>query len=151
MTNELLIQTLQERFPDAQVKMGTEFVECFIPRDKAVAFLTDIKNSKDLAFDYMFCLTGADFADHLQVIYHMESSSLNHILVVKVKTDNRENPVVDSVTSVFPTAEPHENEVFDLLGITFTNHPEPRRLFLDEGWGFPLRKDYKDDIHVVTR
>lgn len=151
MTHELLIQSIEKTYPEAQVKMGTEFVECFIPRDKALEFLTNIKLNPELKLDYMMCLTGVDFADHLQVIYHMESSVHHHMLVVKVKTDNRENPVLDSVSSVFPTAEPNENEVFDLLGISFTNHPEPRRLFLDEGWGFPLRKDYKDDVHVVTR
>jgi NADH:ubiquinone oxidoreductase subunit C len=58
---------------------------------------------------------------------------------------------LDSVTDIWPTAEFHEREIYDLLGIKFNNHPDLRRLFLDETWGFPLRKDFKDDIHVVER
>lgn len=151
MTNDSLIQSISSILPDAQIKMGFEFVETIIPRENLHEFMLKIKNDPSMAFDYLFCLTGADFEDHLKVIYHLESTSNNHILVVKVKTENRENAVIDSVSDIWPTAESHENEVYDLLGIKFNNHPEPRRLFLDEDWGFPLRKDYKDDIHVVTR
>lgn len=151
MTNDSLIQSISTLLPEAQVKMGFEYVETIIPRERLHDFMLMMKNNEDMAFDYLFCLTGADFEDHLKVIYHLESTTLNHILVVKVKTENRENPVIDSVTDIWPTAKPHENEVFDLLGIKFNNHPEPRRLFLDDDWGYPLRKDYKDDVHIVSR
>lgn len=151
MTNDSLIQSISSLLPEAQIKMGFEYVETFIPRENLHSFLLQLKNNPEMSFDYLFCLTGADFEDHLQVIYHLESTAHQHILVVKVKTADRENPVIDSVTDIWPTAEPHENEVFDLLGIKFNNHPEPRRLFLDDTWGYPLRKDFKDDIHVVSR
>lgn len=151
MTNDSLIQSISTLLPDAQIKMGNQYVETFVPRESLHSFMLQLKNNPDMAFDYLICLTGADFPDHMQVIYHLESTVHNHILVVKVKTENRETPVVDSVSDVWPTADPHENEVFDLLGIKFNNHPEPRRLFLDDDWGFPLRKDYQDDIHVVSR
>ncbi|MGE5317551.1 MAG: NADH-quinone oxidoreductase subunit C [Chloroflexota bacterium] len=151
MTNDSLIQTLSAMLPDGQVKMGFEFVEALVPREQLRDFFMKIKNTPELAFDYMICLTGADFADHLQVIYHMESTVNNHMMVVKVKTADRENAVIETVSDIYPTAEPHENEVFDLLGIKFNNHPEPRRLFLEDDWGYPLRKDFRDDVHVVTR
>lgn len=151
MTNDSLIQSISSMVPEAQIKMGFEYLETFIPIDSLHSFMLQLKNNPEMLFDYLFCVTGVDFSDHLQVIYHLESTTHNHILVVKVKTNDRENPVVDSVTDIWPTAEPHENEVFDLLGIKFNNHPEPRRLFLDDSWGYPLRKDFKDDIHVVSR
>jgi NADH:ubiquinone oxidoreductase subunit C len=151
MTNDMLIQLLTEKQPLAEVRMGSEYIEAFIPRENLHDFMVMIKNDSDLAFDYLFCLTGVDFSDHLQVIYHLESTVHNHIMVVKVKTENRETPEVDTVSDIWPTAESHENEVYDLLGIKFNNHPELRRLFLDEGWGFPLRKDFQDDVHVVVR
>ncbi len=151
MTNDSLIQKITVMLPEAQVKMGTEFVEVTLNAEGAHDFLASLKKDPGFDFDYLFCLTGADFEDHLKVIYHLESTRLNHIVVVKVKTADRINPVVDSVDDLWPTAEPHENEAFDLLGITFRNHPAPRRLFLDEGWGYPLRKDFHDDIHVVSR
>jgi NADH:ubiquinone oxidoreductase subunit C len=151
MTNDMLIQLLTDKQPLAEVRMGSEYIEAFIPRENLHDFMVMIKNDSDLAFDYLFCLTGVYFSDHLQVIYHLESTVHNHIMVVKVKTENRETPEVDTVSDIWPTAESHENEVYDLLGIKFNNHPELRRLFLDEGWGFPLRKDFQDDVHVVVR
>ncbi len=151
MTNDSLIQTLSILLPDAQVRMGTQFVEAVLPLDKHHEFMLKLKNAPELAFDYMFCLSGADFADHLMVIYHLESTIHNHIMVAKVKTAGRVNPVVDSVADIWPTADPHENEAFDLLGIKFNNHPEPRRLFLNDDWGYPLRKDFQDDVHIVSR
>ncbi len=151
MTNDSLIQKITVKLPDAQVKMGFEYVEVTLSADGAHDFLLKLRKDAEFDFDYLFCLTGADFEDHLKVIYHLESTTHNHVIVVKVKTGDRINPVVDSVDDIWPTAEPHENEVFDLLGVKFNNHPAPRRLFLDDEWGYPLRKDYKDDIHVVSR
>jgi NADH-quinone oxidoreductase subunit C len=151
MTNDSLIQTITGLLPEAQLKMGAQYVEVTVPAESLHEFMLKLKTNDQLAFDYLFCLTGADFEDHLKVIYHLESTTNNHIIVVKVKTADRVNPVIDSVTDIWPTAEPHENEVFDLLGIKFNNHPEPRRLFLEDDWGYPLRKDYQDDVHVVSR
>ena len=70
---------------------------------------------------------------------------------MKVKTPDRENPEFQSVTDIWKTADLHEREVYDLLGIKFTGHPDLRRLFLDSSWGYPLRKDYVDDINIVTK
>jgi NADH:ubiquinone oxidoreductase subunit C len=64
----------------------------------------------------------------------------------------RVNPNFDTVCGLWRTAEWHEREIFDLLGIKFNNHPDLRRLFLDDEWvGYPLRKDYKDDINIIER
>ena len=68
-----------------------------------------------------------------------------------VRTSDRQHPQFDSVSDIWKTADFHEREVFDLLGIRFSNHPDLRRLFLDNSWGFPLRKDYVDDINIVTK
>ena len=76
---------------------------------------------------------------------------IDHSIVLKTRTSDRENPQIDSVSDIWQTAEFHEREVYDLLGIKFKNHPDLRRLFLDNSWGFPLRKDYVDDINIVTK
>ena len=72
-------------------------------------------------------------------------------MVLKVKTANREEPVLDTVTPVWRTAKYHEREVFDLLGVKFNNHTDLRRLFLDDDWGYPLRKDYVDEVRIISR
>ncbi|MEI6853121.1 MAG: NADH-quinone oxidoreductase subunit C, partial [Bacteroidota bacterium] len=76
----------------------------------------------------------------------------HHSLVLKVRTADRDNPTFDTVSDIWQTAEYHEREIFDLFGIKFNNHPDLRRIFLDEKWeGFPLRKDYKDEINIIER
>jgi NADH:ubiquinone oxidoreductase subunit C len=59
--------------------------------------------------------------------------------------------MLDSVCDIWRTAEFQEREVYDLLGIRFKGHPDMRRFFLDSSWGYPLRKDYVDDINIVTK
>ncbi|PKO95097.1 MAG: NADH-quinone oxidoreductase chain 5 [Bacteroidetes bacterium HGW-Bacteroidetes-9] len=151
MTNEELITAIGKVQAEAETRQGAQYVETTVPAARMYDFMNQLKQDKTLAFDYLFCLTGMDQADHMQVVYHLESVLHKHVLVVRVKTADRENPVLDSVSDIWPTAEFHENEVYDLLGIRFNNHPDLRRLFLDENWGFPLRKDFKDDIHIVSR
>ncbi len=151
MTNEALIATISQIEAEAETRLGAQYVETFIPAARLHSFMTRIKEDVTLAFDYLFCVTGVDYADHLQMVYHLESILHKHVLVVKVKTDGRETPAVDTVSDIWPTAEFHEREAYDLLGIKFNNHPDLRRMFLDDNWGYPLRKDYKDDIHIVSR
>ena len=72
-------------------------------------------------------------------------------MVLKVKTSDRVKPVIDTVSDIWHTAKYHEREVYDLLGVEFNNHTDLRRLFLEDGWGFPLRKDYVDEAKIVER
>jgi NADH-quinone oxidoreductase subunit C len=109
-----------------------------------------LKADTDLSFDYMFCLTGVDWKTHLSVVYHFESKIHRHILVVKAKVEDRNNPFIESVASIWRTAEFHEREAYDLFGIKFMNHPDLRRLFLTDDWeGWPLRKDYEDTVNMI--
>ncbi|MFH1120393.1 MAG: NADH-quinone oxidoreductase subunit C [Bacteroidota bacterium] len=151
MTNEALIAAIGQTEAEAETRPGAQYVETFVPYTKMHSFMKHLREDEPLAFDYLICVSGVDHTDHMQMVYHLESTLHNHMIVVKVKTEGRENPAVDSVTDIWPTAEFHEREAFDLLGIHFNNHPDLRRMFLDDNWGHPLRKDYKDDIHIVSR
>ena len=151
MKNEDLISTLEAMSAELNVKQGVQYVEATIPANGLHAFMQAIKENSSLSFDYMICLTGVDYPEYIQVVYHLQSVTHRHVLVVKVNTDGRETPVLDTVSDVWPAAEFHECEVYDLLGVRFNNHPDLRRLFMDDTWGYPLRKDFKDDIHIVSR
>jgi len=114
--------------------------------------MSQLKSNSETNFDYLFCLSGVDWGKELGVVYHLESTTHRHIIVVKVKTEDRDKPVFDSVFDIWKTAEFHECEVFDFFGIKFNNHPNLKRLFLTEDWdGFPLRKDYVDDINMIVK
>ena len=85
------------------------------------------------------------------MVYHLTSTIHRHTLVIKSKLDHN-TPEIETVSDIWRTAEFHEREIFDLFGIKFNNHPDLRRIFLDEKWeGFPLRKDYKDEINIIER
>ena len=138
-------------FPDAELKQGIQYLEMTVAATSLNAVAAKLKGTAELAFDYLFCLSGVDYPEFMSIVYHMESTIHKHSLVLKVNTSNRQEPAVDTVCDIWPTAEFHEREVFDLLGVRFNNHPDLRRLFLDDTWGFPLRKDYIDDVHIVER
>ena len=96
-------------------------------------------------FDSLSCLTGVDNGPELgtmEVVYNLYSIPYDLHLILKVLLE-RDSPNIDSVTSVWKTADWHEREVYDLLGIHFNGHPDLRRILLPEDWeGYPLRKDY---------
>ena len=109
-----------------------------------------LKSDPELSFDYMFCLTGVDWVTHFMVIYHLYSTEKDHTVVMKVKIDDRENPEVETVCDIWKTAEFHEREAYDFFGIKFLNHPDLRRIFLEDDWvGYPMRKDYVDTVNIV--
>jgi NADH/F420H2 dehydrogenase subunit C len=130
----------------------SQFLNITVQPEQLQQLMTQLKVNSETNFDYLFCLSGMDWGAALGVVYHLESTTHRHQLVVKVKTEDRENPTFDSVWTIWRTAEFHEREVFDFFGIQFNNHPNLKRLFLTEDWdGFPLRKDYVDEINMIIK
>jgi NADH:ubiquinone oxidoreductase subunit C len=136
---------------DLDIHEGKQYLEVTVSPASLHQLAKDLREKEESHFDFLFCLSGVDYGTDLGVVYHLRSTKFDHTVVLKTRTPNRENPVIDSVTDIWQTAEFHEREVFDLVGIKFKNHPDLRRLFLDNSWGFPLRKDYVDDINIVTK
>jgi NADH:ubiquinone oxidoreductase subunit C len=136
---------------DLEIKEGGQYIEVTVPPSKLYALAKHLREREEAQFDFLFCLTGVDYRQDLGVVYHLRSTLYDHVVVLKCRTPDRGNPQLDSVADIWKTADFHEREVFDLLGIKFKNHPDLRRLFLDSSWGFPLRKDYVDDINIVTK
>jgi NADH:ubiquinone oxidoreductase subunit C len=130
---------------------GKEFPEVTVDPSRLHSFAKVIKENEATCFDFLFCLTGVDYKDSLGVVYHLRSTIHGHTIVLKTRTNDRSNPIIDTVSDLWKTAEFHEREVYDLLGIKFNNHPDLRRFFLDKTFGYPLRKDFRDDVNVVTK
>ena len=153
MTNEALQQLISTWFPELEFwEEGSEFLNIEVGPAQLHALMTKLKQDDQTKFDYLFCLSGVDWGESLGVIYHLDSTEFRHQLVVRVKTENRENPVIDSVSNIWYTAEFHEREAYDFFGIEFNNHPNLKRLFLTDEWdGWPLRKDYVDDINMIIK
>jgi NADH/F420H2 dehydrogenase subunit C len=95
-----------------------------------------------LGFDMLSCISGVDMLDHLETVYNLRSLTRGQLLQLKVRLDH-EKPEVDSVVSVWPTANWLERETYDMYGIRFTGHPDLRRMLLDDEFeGYPLLKSF---------
>lgn len=102
-----------------------------------------LKTEEPYQMDYLSNLTAAEYPDYMEMVYHLYSFPLNHTITVKSRLP-KDNPRVPSVAGLWPTADLQEREVFDLLGVYFSGHPNLTRVLLPDGFdGHPLRKDYK--------
>ena len=165
MSEPSLIQRLQGRFGDAITGANLEAIDPWV--EVAPEALREVaqflRDEPDLRFDYLNCVSGVDYfhtdakkaakapwEPHVEVVYHLWSVTHCHSLVLKVilprwKDDRPgELPEVPSVSDLWKTADWHEREVYDLMGVRFTGHPNLRRILCPEDWvGHPLRKDYE--------
>jgi len=103
-----------------------------------------LRDDEKLLFDVLMCLTGMDYTGgKLGVVYHLHSMKWGHKIVLKTEV-SAADPRVASVESIWKTANWHEREAFDLIGIVFEGHPDMRRILMPYDWqGHPLRKDYQ--------
>jgi NADH-quinone oxidoreductase subunit C len=103
-----------------------------------------LRKDESLKFDWLANLSGVDYAadDKMCVVYDLWSFEHHHSFAVKVYCPRKE-PAVASVCELWPAADWHEREAFDMFGIDFPGHPDLRRILCADDWeGFPLRKDY---------
>lgn len=150
MTNEEIKTVISEYAPAATFEEAGAWLQIHVAASDWLPLATALRNHSALDFDYLVCVTGVDWKTFLTVVYHLSSRTCGHNVVVKVKVDDREHPVVPTVCGIWRTAEFHEREVYDLFGVRFSQHPDLRRLFLTEDWkGWPLRKDYEDPVNMI--
>ncbi len=115
-----------------------------VPKEKLHETAQLLRFNPGISFDFLIDLIGIDYGDNLGVNYYLSCSQFpSYIVVLKTSTEDRENPMFESVTDLWDVAGIYEREVFDYFGIRFINHPDMRHLFLRTDWnGYPLRKDY---------
>ncbi len=120
--------------------MKGDYLSLDIERTNLVAVCRFLRDQ--LGFDLLSCISGVDMLDHLEAVYHLRSTVRGQLLQIKVRLDH-EKPEVDSIVSVWPTANWLERETYDLFGIKFAGHPDLRRMLLDDDFeGYPLLKSF---------
>ena len=140
-----LVKKLKSKFGDA-IGEASEFIgqlSVNVAGQQIVAVCDYLKSDPEVSFNYLSDLTCVHYPDRreapFEIVYNLFSIDSNERVRLKVRTSGS----VESVTGVWPSANWLEREVFDLFGVTFTNHPDLRRLLLPPDWeGHPLRKDY---------
>ncbi|MEI7448350.1 MAG: NADH-quinone oxidoreductase subunit C [Desulfomonile sp.] len=151
MNQELIRDKLSSNFPQEVIQSAVLFgeqISVTVSAEKILEVCLFLKEDSDLAFDFLSFVAGVDRypkAPRFEVVYQLYSLKHNHRFRVKTLLNEPENglPEVDSVTGIWPTADWHERETAEMFGITFNNHPDPRKLLLPENWSIhPLRKDF---------
>ena len=150
MTNEALTEFIKNLVPEAEFSENTQFLLATVPSTSTRKLMEALRNDASTSFDYMFCLSGVDYTEYLQVVYHLKSTEHGHQVVIHATISDRENPEIETMSDIWRTAEFHEREAYDFYGIRFLDHPDLRRIFLDDEWvGWPMRKDYVDPVNMI--
>jgi NADH-quinone oxidoreductase subunit C len=132
---------ISAKFPEAVVESNS--LATVIKIEYLLKVADFFKNSPELAFNQLNDITSVDYFDYFEIVYRMTSIEHNYSLVLKVRCFDRATPEVPSLIGLWRGADLMEREVFDLMGIRFTGHPNMKRIFLWEGFnGHPLRKDF---------
>ncbi len=146
MAEEIAAGILKGKFPDSILELnyfrGEETI--LVKREEIAEVCLFLRDHPELQFNYLTEVCGVDFPERearFEVVYHLYSLKTYKRLRLKVQTD--EEKPVPSVTSVWPTANWHEREVYDMFGVRFSGHPDLRRILMPEDFEkHPLRKDF---------
>ena len=127
------------------VKWDRDELTVWVPREVLREAVTLLRDDPSTKFEFLSDLTCLDWypsEPRFEVVYHLLSITRKERIRIKVRLSDSD-PAVESLTSVWPGANPFEREVFDLFGIRFGGHPNLQRIMMPEDWkGHPLRKDY---------
>ena len=116
-----------------------------VKSDRLTEVAAFLRDDPEFGFDYLNSVTGVDHKTHFSLVYRLTSLTLKQRLDFRVDLDDHDKPATPSVTPVWRGADLQEREIYDLLGIEFTGHPNLKRILLWDGFpGYPLRKDWVD-------
>ena len=146
-----IAKMIEEKFPGQVLGTTThaDQVAVSLKKDQISDICLYLHDEPSLKMDHLADLTAVDYSRYpgdagprFEVVYNMISTSHRHRIRLKVRVPE-EDPRIDTVSSIWQTANWHERETYDLMGIIFDGHPDLRRILLPEDWeGYPLRKEY---------
>lgn len=138
---EEIQKKLETTIPGAKLQLeGNSFV---VDRSSLLGVARFLKEDNAFRMDYVSCITGVDYQEYLECVYHLYSMEKRQgpiCLKVRVKQDD---PKIPSLVPLYRGAEFQEREAYDMVGILFEGHPDLRRILMWDGFAhYPLRKDY---------
>ena len=142
---------LSTKINTSDIKHNQIYLE--IDSEDLIDVVLFVKTNKDTKFRQLIDITVVDYPEkskRFKIVYLFLSHEFNHRMILSY--DISENEVISSLTSIFPSANWMEREVFDMYGVNFKNHPDLRRILTDYGFeGHPLRKDFPLTGHTEVR
>ncbi len=157
MVPEAVLEIIEKQFPDEVIELVAEGVHphAVVRPQRWHEIALFLRDDERLRFDWLRCITGVDHIEDkvFTLVYDLHATlpgespddiwKVRNEIAIKVRVD-RDDPHVASVADVWPAANWHEREAYDLLGIIFDGHPDLRRILCCDDWvGYPLRKDYE--------
>lgn len=140
-----ILEAVTERTPATKDSAGVKDLFIKVKPEDLVEIATFCRDDPRLRYDMLSCLTAVDYPkeNKIQIVYSLDSIPQNHWLTIKVDLP-REDPRCPSLENVWRTADWHEREAYDLMGVIFVGHHNLSRILCAEDWeGHPLRKDYE--------
>jgi len=147
LEQNLIVRKLRAWDPQAvaEIRSFRDELTIVVPREHLRRAAEFLRGDPGLQFTFLSDITGVDrfpMEPRFEMNYHLTSLARRDTLRLKVCVGGSD-PEAESVTSVWPAADWHEREIFDLFGVRFEGHPDLRRILMPEDWeGHPLRKDY---------
>lgn len=142
--SEDLLSSLPAKFPRVTVRTSLDCPAFNIPADELLTVCQYLRD--ELRYDMLVDVSGVDWKDadpRFSVVYHLLSTTKHKYLRLTADCPDSEHPKVPSLVRLWPAANWHEREAFDMFGIRFSEHPDMRRILMwDEYPYFPLRKDF---------
>lgn len=136
--------SLCKSYPYLSVRKSADWPAVNCPADHIVGFLSQLQASDQ--FDFLADVTAIDHYDRsprYEVLYHLYNTAKHEYLRVATPCAGDANPVCPSVAGIWPTADWHERETYDMFGIEFAGHPDLRRILMwDDYPYYPLRKEF---------
>jgi len=156
MVPEEISKQVKQRWGDGVVSAAVEgsHPHVTVAAQSWPAIAEYLRDEPRIRLNFLRCISSIDMLaeDKLACVYDLchiptgtpsELGTRTHLFAVRIEVD-RNHPVIPSVAHVWPAAEWHEREAFDLMGVTFSEHPDLRRILCADDWvGYPLRKDYE--------
>jgi NADH-quinone oxidoreductase subunit C len=136
-----VVRLLQQALPGVEFQIGESPLDevVTISRDDLLRVMETAKDDERLKFDFLRCLSGVDWLQELEVVYHLYSYAHGHKLAIKVRCPYAD-PYVPSVSHLWQTANWHERETWELFGIVFSGHPDLRPLLTEEGMDYYIMR-----------
>ncbi|HEY7349262.1 MAG TPA: NADH-quinone oxidoreductase subunit C [Ktedonobacterales bacterium] len=152
-TKDLAVKTVEavrSKFGEVALEVVEHRGETTIllPPEKVPAVAKFLRDHPALRYNYMADLTAVDWPEReprFDVVYHLLSLDTRAVIRLKTRVGQpgEDHPAVPTISHIWPTANWYEREVYDLFGITFSGHPDLRRILMPDDWtSYPLRKEY---------
>ncbi len=141
LSTEEVITRLEETLPECIEDSNSS--DIWVKPQNIHAVCRFLKEAQGIDMNFLVAISAVDYIEYFELVYHLLSLKHNHSLVIKSKCWGRGEHTVPSIVDVWRGADFQEREIYDLMGISFENHPNLKRIMLWEGFpGHPQRKDY---------